>query len=108
MSDAMSRRIVRLCGLSSHEHLCVMGLRGSARSGSLGEKIGLTLSCDGQQLGELGGSTELHQQRVGLEGSIGTIVLFDGFFQQAQGGILLFAVGEQGSYGIERLDVGSG
>jgi len=39
----------------------------------------------GQQIVELGRSSELHQQGVGLQGRVGTVVLLHGAFQQAQG-----------------------
>jgi hypothetical protein len=79
----------------------------SVRHAHAPQELVLTLFSSGQQLAEFRSFTELYQQWVGLKGSVGTAVLFNGFSQQAQRCVLLPTVGERRADGIQRLNIGS-
>jgi len=69
------------------------------------QKLVLALFRCRQQFAELRSSSELHKQRVGLQGDVRTIVLFNGAFQQANSGIFLTTIRQQSAYEIPRLRV---
>jgi hypothetical protein len=59
---------------------------------ALRQQLVLTLFRFRQQSAELRSSSELRKQRVGLQGAVSTIVVFDSTLDQTQGGILFTTV----------------
>jgi len=59
---------------------------------ALRQQLVLTLFRFRQQSAELRSSSELCKQRVGLQGAVSTIVVFDSTLDQTQGGILFTTV----------------